>query len=47
MINLREEMYFHSTGTRKGYKGLKNEKVVSEFHLADDSGAVAHTYWPK
>ncbi|MCZ8501125.1 M91 family zinc metallopeptidase [Vibrio lentus] len=50
MINLREEMYFHwkSLGQEKAKAYLKNEKVVSEFHLADDLGkAKRNTYWPK
>ncbi|MCW1890291.1 hypothetical protein OK016_17570 [Vibrio chagasii] len=40
MISLREEMYFHwkALGQEKAKAYLKNEKVVSEFHLADDLG---------
>ncbi|MFS1430441.1 M91 family zinc metallopeptidase [Vibrio splendidus] len=50
MINLREDMYFHwkALGQEKAKAYLKNEKVVSEFHLADDLGkAKRNTYWPK
>ncbi|MFA0134636.1 M91 family zinc metallopeptidase [Vibrio splendidus] len=50
MINLREDMYFHwkALGQEKAKAYLKNEKVVSEFHLADDLGkAKLNTYWPK
>ncbi|MEZ9410554.1 M91 family zinc metallopeptidase [Vibrio lentus] len=50
MINLREEMYFHwkALGQEKAKAYLKNEKIVSEFHLADDLGKTKrNTYWPK
>ncbi|NOJ18695.1 M91 family zinc metallopeptidase [Vibrio jasicida] len=48
-IMRREEMYFRwkSNGQNKPKAYLKNEKVVSEFHLADDLGAYKrNTYWP-
>ncbi|MGR5139442.1 M91 family zinc metallopeptidase [Vibrio jasicida] len=48
-IMRREEMYFRwkSNGQNKPKANLKNEKVVSEFHLADDLGAYKrNTYWP-
>ncbi|EDP60215.1 M91 family zinc metallopeptidase [Vibrio sp. AND4] len=48
-ISRREEMYFRwkSRGQNKPKAFLKNEKVVSEFHLADDLGAhKRNTYWP-
>ncbi len=50
IINLREEMHFQwkALGQEKPKAYLKNEKVVSEFHLADDLGkAKRNTYWPK
>ncbi|WP_373455230.1 M91 family zinc metallopeptidase [Vibrio splendidus] len=50
IINLREEMYFQwkALGQEKPKAYLKNEKLVSEFHLADDLGKVKrNTYWPK
>ncbi|WP_422824309.1 M91 family zinc metallopeptidase [Vibrio splendidus] len=50
IINLREEMYFQwkALGQEKPKAYLKNEKIVSEFHLADDLGkAKRNTYWPK
>lgn len=49
VIMRREEMYFRwkSSGQNKPKAYLKNEKVVSEFHLADDLGAYKrNTYWP-
>ncbi|AVI67774.1 hypothetical protein CKQ84_19065 [Shewanella sp. WE21] len=48
-IARREEMYFRwkARGQNKPKAYLKNEKVVSEFHLADDLGAYKrNTYWP-
>ncbi|MFA0478375.1 M91 family zinc metallopeptidase [Vibrio splendidus] len=50
IINLREEMYFQwkALGQEKPKAYLKNEKIVSECHLADDLGkAKRNTYWPK
>ena len=50
MINLREEMYFNwkALGQEKAKAYLRNEKVVSEFHLADELGKEKrNTYWPK
>ncbi|CZF86788.1 M91 family zinc metallopeptidase [Grimontia marina] len=49
VVMRREDMYFRwiSSGQNKPKAYLKNEKVFSEFHLADDLGAYKrNTYWP-
>lgn len=49
LITLREALYYQwkAKGQNKPKAYLKNEKVVSEFHLAEDLGVYKrNTYWP-